>query len=104
MDAEERKRIESMSHVLAEAYLLDLMKNEMTRMCVVLFSGVQTVRSIQRYSFDGADWMDNPYFGATAEEMDKLGEYNQAYQRSARRVIWAGLPAPIVRWTSTEAK
>src|ERR1700730_14572485 len=103
MDSEERHRLNSMSHILAKAYLLDLMQNEINHMCVVLFSGSRTVRSIQRYSFAGEDWIDNPYFGATAEELDELTEYNEEYQRSACRVIWMDLPAPIVPWEPSEA-
>jgi hypothetical protein len=94
-----RKHIELTSRVLAEAFLLDMMKLEMGRMCIVLFSGPQLVRSIQRYSFDGEDWVDNPYFGATAEDIAMLSKYSETC-----RVVWMKLPAPIVPWTPSEGK
>lgn len=62
------------------------------------------MRSIRRYSFAGEDWIDNPYFGAPSEELDKLTEYKAEYQKSACRVIFMNLPDPIVPWESSEAR
>jgi hypothetical protein len=105
MDAGQRSSLASMSDVLAEAYYLDMMKADMHRLCVVLFSGSQMVRRIKRYSFAGENWINNPYFGAAAEELDGLTQYNESYQASMFRMRFRGDFVPkIVPWSPSETE
>jgi hypothetical protein len=72
---------------IVKGEIIEKMRSQTNRQCVVVLSGSLLTRLVKRYRYDEAAWEDNPLFGRSAEEVDALwGEFGLDFQASQGRV------------------
>lgn len=76
--------------------VIEQMRRQTNRQCVVVLSGSLLTRLVKRYRYDEGAWEDNPLFSRSAEEIDTLwGEFGPDFQASQGRVAYIKKSDPV---------